>query len=133
MLTYADVCWRMQKEEGEVGQCESSSVEKVEEVRVISAKPEREEEEEEGGGGGGKDGGSGREAKREQRKPESHTLNRGDQNVEEAVKYDVDERDAAEGDAEVGGDSMLNEVLHVGDREEVERMLGGDSEGIERG
>jgi hypothetical protein len=127
----------MQKEEGEVGHCASSSAEKIEEVRGISAKPEREEEEGEGGGGGGEDSGSEREAQQEKRQPDTHTLNRGDQNVEEAVKYDVDnvddhtsayasipqhmsddvdQRDAAEGDTEVGGDSMHNEVLAEGDR-----------------
>ncbi len=137
----------MQKEEGEVGHCASSSAEKIEEVRGISAKPERKEEEGEGGGGGGEDSGSEREAQQEKRQPDTHTLNRGDQNVEEAVKHDVDnvddhtsayasipqhtsayasipqhtsddvdQRDAAEGDTEVGGDSMHSEVLAEGDR-----------------
>jgi hypothetical protein len=77
----------MQKEEGEGGHCASSSVEKAEELRVSASKPEREEEEGEGGGGGGD--GSEREAQQEKRKPDTHTLNRGDQNVEEGVKYDV--------------------------------------------
>jgi hypothetical protein len=34
---------------------------------------------------------------------------------EEGVKHDVDERDAAEGDVEVGGHSMHNEVLAYAD------------------